>query len=441
MRSDQSPTAGGETIGQRVKRIRQERGLSQRELAAPGVSYAYISRIEAETRQPSVKALRKLATKLGVSAHFLETGFDLDATDARELRLTDLELAVRLGESEGVERALRQAVMEATAAADAEGSLRGRVALAALVQERGDAPEAIELLEAALADEPFLPAERLEIYGQLGRAYSRAGKTAKAVDLFQQCLEAVVATGGDEATEARYSILLSYALTDLGEIGQAEDVLRNALDRVRGTADPYMRVRLYWSMARLAHNEGRHVGALRSIRKAIALLEATEDAVHLARAHILASGIAIARGDADAAGGHLDEAEDLLGGNPVDQDLVDIKIRRSRIAAINGSPTAAIALAQEALSLDSAPADEGLALCALGDGLALADRHQEAHDAYEKGVGRLEAEGRWRDAANSCRAWARALRHAGQEEQAMDVLERAALLGLRAAPSQARTER
>src|SRR5947207_10729411 len=97
---DPSPAAG-ETIGERLKRLRLERGFSQRELAAPGVSYAYISRIEAGTRQPSVKALRRLAAKLNVTADYLETGSDLDAKSARELKLTDLELAIRLGESEG----------------------------------------------------------------------------------------------------------------------------------------------------------------------------------------------------------------------------------------------------------------------------------------------------------------------------------------------------
>mgnify|MGYP001087610836 CR=1 FL=1 len=63
-----------EPIGVRLRRLRLGRGLSQRELAAPGVSYAYISRIEAGFRRPSVKALRKLAPKLGVSVHWLETG-------------------------------------------------------------------------------------------------------------------------------------------------------------------------------------------------------------------------------------------------------------------------------------------------------------------------------------------------------------------------------
>ncbi|HET9675684.1 MAG TPA: helix-turn-helix transcriptional regulator, partial [Gaiellaceae bacterium] len=55
-----------EPIGVRLRRLRLERGLSQRELASQGVSYAYISRIEAGTRRPSVKALRMLARKLGV---------------------------------------------------------------------------------------------------------------------------------------------------------------------------------------------------------------------------------------------------------------------------------------------------------------------------------------------------------------------------------------
>jgi len=57
-----------------VRRLRKTRGLSQRDLAAPSVSYAYISRIEADTATPSVKALRQIANTLGVTVEHLETG-------------------------------------------------------------------------------------------------------------------------------------------------------------------------------------------------------------------------------------------------------------------------------------------------------------------------------------------------------------------------------
>src|SRR5215210_9596299 len=89
----------GEAVGARLKRLRLERKLSQRDLSSPGVSYAYISRIEAGARTPSVKALRKLAQKLGVSVEYLETGRDIREVDDRELRLADAELELRLAET------------------------------------------------------------------------------------------------------------------------------------------------------------------------------------------------------------------------------------------------------------------------------------------------------------------------------------------------------
>src|ERR671932_2871849 len=88
----------GESIGQRLRRLRLEKGLSQRELAGPGVSYAYVSRIEGGQRRPSLRAVRVLARKLGVTAEYLETGSDIDDTEARELHIADAELALRLAD-------------------------------------------------------------------------------------------------------------------------------------------------------------------------------------------------------------------------------------------------------------------------------------------------------------------------------------------------------
>src|SRR5437667_5391871 len=148
MRAEGEP--GVETVGQRLRRLRLERQLSQRELASPGVSYAYISRIEAGARRPSVKALRQLAPKLGVSVEYLETGSDLRDVDQRELRLSDAELELRLGQNvEGTERALNNILDEAAAAGDAKAGLRARVALGLAAAAGGRNAEAIDRLEPA----------------------------------------------------------------------------------------------------------------------------------------------------------------------------------------------------------------------------------------------------------------------------------------------------
>jgi transcriptional regulator with XRE-family HTH domain len=439
---DSSPAAG-ETIGERLKRLRLERGLSQRELAAPGVSYAYISRIEAGTRQPSVKALRRLAEKLGVTADYLETGSDLDPAAARELRLADLELAVRLGDGEGAKPALEDALAEALAAGDRTAAARARVALAQLALEDGSYDAAVDLLEAALEGEPFSPIDRFEIYANLGRAYAAGGRPERAAELFQQCLSGLEGLGGDPSLEARYATLLSYALSDMGDVARAEDVVRRALARVKDTADPYMRVRLYWSMARLAHTEGRESIALTNVRKAIALLQATDDTFHLARAHILAAGITLGRGDPAAAENHVETAERLLGNGGAPEDTFELKHHRSRIALLRGDPAQAAALAREALTIGEAtqPADEGIALFALADALAGAGSVDDADGTFSRAVDRLEEGGRWRVASTACRSWGRMLRDNGRETKALDVLDRAAELGMRATPDAVHADR
>src|SRR6266550_2372486 len=114
-----SEVSSREGVGQRLKRLRVARGFSQRDLSSPGVSYAYISRIEAGARTPSVKALRKLAQKLGVSVEYLETGREIRDVDDRELKLADAELQLRLeSDTTSAEQTLENVLTEARASGD-----------------------------------------------------------------------------------------------------------------------------------------------------------------------------------------------------------------------------------------------------------------------------------------------------------------------------------
>ena len=87
-------TYRGETLGARLKRLRLERGRSQREIATEchRVSYAYISRVEAGARQPTTRAVRELARALGVTSEHLEFGRDVSPElKALQRRVTHLE--------------------------------------------------------------------------------------------------------------------------------------------------------------------------------------------------------------------------------------------------------------------------------------------------------------------------------------------------------------
>jgi transcriptional regulator with XRE-family HTH domain len=63
-------------VGRRLRDARLAAGLSQRQLSFPGCSAAYISRLEAGDRVPSLQLLRKLAQKLDADEQYLATGVE-----------------------------------------------------------------------------------------------------------------------------------------------------------------------------------------------------------------------------------------------------------------------------------------------------------------------------------------------------------------------------
>ncbi len=424
-----------ESVGARLKRLRLQRGLSQRDLSSPGVSYAYISRIEAGARTPSVKALRKLSQKLGVSVEYLETGSDIREVDDRELRLADAELELRLADDvAGAEQKIVAILDEALAAGDGDSAVRARVALGLAASHRGNHLEAAERLEAAVADERVPPPHaRPDLYMTLGQSYAALGAPERAVRLFEGCLEKIAAdVPEDVAAQIRYATLLSYALSDSGDYDRAGEVVQNALAKADDQTDPYTRVRLYWSLARLRALEGRSAEGLDYIRSAIALLKATDDTVALARAYLLAAGVELRdRSTADARR-HLELAERLLGHSPERIDVGMLRTGQSRLAELEGDADTAVERAREALAMlgDFHGDTQGAAVHALASGLALQGDETGANDNYRRAVDLLTVHGRRVDAGEAAIEWARFLQERGREEEAEPILRRAYDLGV-----------
>ena len=84
-------------VGRRLHAAREAAGISQRELAFPGCSAAYISRIERGERIPSLQVMRELARRIGVSEAALAYGREtLNAAVADRIR--DAETAEASGD-------------------------------------------------------------------------------------------------------------------------------------------------------------------------------------------------------------------------------------------------------------------------------------------------------------------------------------------------------
>ena len=379
--------SAAETIGDRLRRLREERGLTQRDIAAPGVSAQYISKIERGQRTASVKALRKIAVKLGVSWQFLETGHDLVESEVREFRLDDAELALRLGDDrDAVKVALLDLVDQSTRAADARAATRARLMLGLLASQSGDFADAIEKLEPVTGESWVTPASHPDAYIALGHAYVALDRGDAAEALFRSCLEEVARRRPvNGSLVARFAHPLCCTLTDTGKLDEAREAIATALRHGEASDDPYMAMRIHWSSARLSATAGDIDAAQASINRAIGLLELTEDRTNLARAHLLAAEFALWDEDVHEAGDHLAVAERLLPDGCDVEDRVFLVVQQAFVAARSGEAPRAMDLATGALQLlgDGVdPTIRGRAHWALAEAYAAAGADASARSAF-----------------------------------------------------------
>jgi tetratricopeptide (TPR) repeat protein len=403
--------------GRRLREARERAGLSQRQLAFPGCSAAYISRVEAGQRIASPSLLRELARRLRVSEEYLATGADVTPN----LALDDAEIALRLDEVEEAAELFRAALADARD--DPERS-RAWEGLGQVAFRGGNPALAIELFDRALSLGGQDVAERPSLAESRARAYAAQGQLAHAIEVLERCLEA---NADDPVQFVRFAGLLGAALTDNGSFAEAERVLAAALARGRDVADPYTRARLYWSESRLRVEQGQSEVAARYARKTLEILRTTEDTYALA--HILQS-LAHIYLDLERPREALEllrEGDDFIvaAGSPL--EVAQYRIEEARALAALGEQDAAAALAMEAgqeLS-DVDVVDAGRAYALLGGIHADLGDLPRAQELLELAVEQLERQVPNRYLVQAYKRLAEVLKAKGDTDGALAVLERA----------------
>ena len=426
-----------ESIGQRLYRLRRERGLSQQQLSESGLSTAQISRIEAGKRRPSVRAVRLLARELQISPEYLESGHTMTAAERLELRLADLEVRIGFGERPNeVLAVLEEIYLAAQRAGNTALIVRALADLGLVAVEQGRYGEAASRLEQAVETGEIHPATHPNVYGALARTYWLLDDYERYANLMESCLEQLAEYPAEETAVARttYMTQFSYALSCLGEFDRARDLLVQMSEEQEQRSDLYSRARLCWSFARLATAEGRLPTALEYARRSVALLETSEDEVHLGRAHLLCGLIFNLEDRAEEARKQLGLAETLFGPRIDPIDLGQLRAEQAKSFAELGDAERALAYAEEAARLlEGEPDSLGSAWHALAKAHAVRGDLAEACMYFEKAIERIEGDlSGWREAVQACRSWALALREVGRRDDSALAFGRAADITRRA---------
>jgi tetratricopeptide (TPR) repeat protein len=402
-------------VGLRIRAAREQAGMSQRDLSFPGCSPAYLSRIEAGQRIPSLQLLREIGRRLGLSADYLAVGQAPPPVDP----LTEAEIALALGHRAEAK------LLFAQLHADSDGPDRARAAtgLASLLLGEGDVDAASELLSEAVG----LLGSSAGDYPRTVEAYVRAcvvkGDLASAAALLTRVREQLPA--GD-VRSLQYGVLLANAYIDGGDHARAASLLGDLRAATETLRDPILLARTLWSQSRL-HVAGNNPAlAAHFAAEAVALIRSTEHQEYAARAHHLLAYIELQRGDPRAALQRLDEGWPLVAASADRLVQAQFRLERARALAELGETAEAREIAVKLLTeLEHlAPVDATRCAGVVADVLARAGDAARALETYEMAVELLPG----RESpmlVDLYTRWSDLLAAEGRTEEALSVARRA----------------
>ncbi|HET9545668.1 MAG TPA: tetratricopeptide repeat protein, partial [Gaiellaceae bacterium] len=396
---------------------------SQRQLAFPGCSSAYISRIEAGMRTPSLQVLHLLAQRLDVTGDYLATG-GAGAT-AEDDVLTQAEFALRFDDLPQAERLFKEVL---DSAEDARARARALDGLGQLAFRKGDPRTTVERLEAALEAYGGDIGAHARLADTLGRAYAMLGDLGASVEIFDRCL-GEARRRNDRLEASRFAMLLGHALIDAADFDEAQALLEETTALASDVADPLLHARLYWLESRLYAEQNDAERAARYARKALSIVEMTEDRAYVGRAHQLLAHIEIDRGRPADALDVLERGRSLIAeASQVEQ--AQYRLEEARALAALGESERAASLAMEVSGVIAGAnvEDAGRSYTLLAELFASFGDSARAQELYELAAELLERNPN-RYLVRVYRRHAELLESEGRADEAMDLLKKAVAIG------------
>ncbi|MET8329601.1 helix-turn-helix domain-containing protein [Streptomyces sp. NPDC005181] len=420
-----------------MHRLRTKRGLTQRQLAEPAYTPAYISTLEAGRVRPSESAVRHLAERLGVTYEELATGRPAHlATDLR-LRLVEAQRTLATGAAEDAAAAYARLLAEAERLVLDGERATALLGLGQCALETGDLSVAREHFEAAeklLAGAP-LPERAPAIRGR-AVAHLLAGELRYACYLLESAIDELNASGLQDPG----ALLLLYTAAiapymDMGAHARAAQAGELALALAPQVSDPELVAGLHRGVARTLIAAGRTAEADASLAKAAEIYQQLQIRTEMAHCHWMRGYVRAQDGDLFGAETELRAARDMLASKRAALYTAQVEVELADVLRRLGKAQEAEALLRRLLcelQPDRGSVHAGGVHRLLGQIAEERGDLDRAEEHYVTALGLLERAGAAGDLADICRLLGDLLRRAGRTEAAMDAYRTG--LGHRAAP-------
>lgn len=285
-------------LGERLKRLRIERGLTQEQLGDP-YSGAYVSQIERGRRLPRPEPLALFAKRLGVTPEELATGVSPSFESDAFMRLQEGWRNLYLGRYGQARRAFKAAASAADRLSNPVLRARGLVGLARCCEYEGQTADALRLYSGALHHFESGPrSASVEAVAGIARCHQMSGSPRLALHVLERyLLELEQEHLSDPAALMRVYASLVWPYSELGLFVQANEAATKALKLQSRVGDPEEVASMHLNAARALLDAGRSDAALESLKKAEEIFRDLNWRTEIARAQTNRGMVLITLGD------------------------------------------------------------------------------------------------------------------------------------------------
>lgn len=267
-------------LGDRLRQLRINRGMTQTHLAGDRFSKEYVSQIERGKTRPTGETIAWLAARLGVDETFLESGVSSGALERADSLIARAEAAIESQKYEEAKETLRE-LPEADLAAAPDLEFRARLAEAWALMYLGRVRKSLTLIDRArvLSESPsFSDVERAEVLYRLACCRVKLSSISTAVALFTQALE-LAERSGLPCDRLRAHILewRSRCYQRQRDWEAAREDVERALELAQGLNDRHTMAHVYFQASLVAERQGRWVLARSYAERAKGIYEDLND--------------------------------------------------------------------------------------------------------------------------------------------------------------------